>query len=357
MKKAILFFLFLFAANVLGAQEKTILEGIYQGKNIFVQNPVKDSGAGFCVDSVSVNGVVQKEKIQSSAFEIDFPSFKLKPGDTMEVVLYHSGNCKPKVLNPHVGGYPRCTFKKTRVDSAAVFHFVTCAENGTVTYSVQQFRWNKWVAIGEIVSSANVGDKEYTFDVTPFLFNGENKFRAVLPYSKFVSETATYVADLPEVICDATSWCNVIAFSAETMWELYDVSGNMVKKGFSTQLDYSGLASKRPYFLNYANTTKKVKLKKCTPEENRNEPEMKNGVSVYPNPANTEIVIATDQTYAGAILTVEIADAKGQRVKQTEIQGNASVSVSVAGLADGMYFIRVFRGGERVSNQKIAVRH
>lgn len=357
MKKAIVFFLLLFAANVLCAQEKTILEGIYQGKNIFVQNPVKNSGTGFCVDSVSVNGIVQKEKIQSSAFEIDFPSFKLKPGDTIKVVLYHSGNCMPKVLNPYVGGYPRCTFKETWIDSAAVFHFVTCEENGTATYTVQQFRWNKWVKIGELTSAANVDPQEYTFDVKPFLFKGENKFRAVLPYSKNISATASYTADVPELIVDATSWCNVIAFSGETMWELYDVSGNIVKKGFGTQLDYTGLASRRPYYLNYANTTKKIKLKKCTPEEKKDEPDMKNGVSVYPNPANTDINISTDKSYAGAILIVEISDNGGRRVKGTEIQGGTTVAVSVAELPDGIYFVRVFRGDERVSSQKIAVRH
>ncbi len=357
MKKPVAFILFLFAVNVLFAQEQTVLEGIYQGKNIFVQNPVKNSGTGFCVDSVSVNGIVQKEKIQSSAFEIDFPSFRLKPGDTIEVILHHSGNCRPKVLNPHVGGYPRCNFKETWVDTAAVFHFVTCEENGTVTYTVQQFRWNKWVKIGELTSAANVDPQEYTFDVKPFLFNGENKFRAVLPYSKNISATASYTADVPELIVDATSWCNVIAFSGETMWELYDASGNIVKTGFGSQIDYSGLASRRPYYLNYADKTEKVKLKKCTPEEEKNEPDVKNGVAVYPNPANTEVTVSTDQDYAGAILTVEISDTKGQRMKQTEIQGNAAVAISVAELPDGMYFIRVFRGSERVSSQKIAVRH
>ena len=59
-----------------------VLEGNYQGKNLYVQNPYQNSSnVGFCVKEVRVNGAVTTDEITSSAFEIDFKALKLKIGD------------------------------------------------------------------------------------------------------------------------------------------------------------------------------------------------------------------------------------------------------------------------------------
>jgi len=46
-----------------------VLEGNYQGKNLYVQNPFAGSGVGFCVSEVIINGEVSTDEINSSAFE------------------------------------------------------------------------------------------------------------------------------------------------------------------------------------------------------------------------------------------------------------------------------------------------
>ena len=58
-----------------------IIEGNYQGKNIYVQNPFAGTGVGFCVQKVEVNGQVTTDEINSSAFEIDFNNYQFKIGD------------------------------------------------------------------------------------------------------------------------------------------------------------------------------------------------------------------------------------------------------------------------------------
>ncbi|PJC62331.1 MAG: hypothetical protein CO022_05125, partial [Flavobacteriales bacterium CG_4_9_14_0_2_um_filter_32_27] len=49
-----------------------VLEGHYQGKNLYVQNPFAGSGVGFCTFEVTINGDVTTDEVNSSAFEIDF---------------------------------------------------------------------------------------------------------------------------------------------------------------------------------------------------------------------------------------------------------------------------------------------
>ena len=87
MKKLqFLLFIGLIVSTVSYSNSVIVLEGNYQGKNIYVQNPYQNSSnVGFCVKEVRVNGVVTTDEITSSAFEIDFKakdqsdSFKLYP--------------------------------------------------------------------------------------------------------------------------------------------------------------------------------------------------------------------------------------------------------------------------------------
>jgi hypothetical protein len=92
------------------AQAATIvLEGNYQGKNLFVQNPYAEAGVGFCVFQVTVNDKVATDEINSSAFEVDLGNFNLKMGDKVVIKIMHKDGCTPKVLNPEVLK-PKSTF-------------------------------------------------------------------------------------------------------------------------------------------------------------------------------------------------------------------------------------------------------
>src|ERR1041385_6998494 len=71
-----------------------ILEGNYQGKNLYVQNPFAGSGVGFCTIKVEVNGQVTTDETNSSAYEIDFTNLQLKIGDKVSVKIEHKDDCK-----------------------------------------------------------------------------------------------------------------------------------------------------------------------------------------------------------------------------------------------------------------------
>ena len=55
-----------------GNETNVVLDGHYQGKNLYIQNPFSGSGVGFCVIAVYVNDDVTTDQVNSSAFEIDF---------------------------------------------------------------------------------------------------------------------------------------------------------------------------------------------------------------------------------------------------------------------------------------------
>lgn len=236
-----------------------VLEGNYQGKNLYVQNPFAGSGVGFCVQNVTVNGNVTTDETSSSAFEIDFRNLQLKLGDKVIVKIEHKEDCKPKVLNPEVLK-PKSTFEVTSmiVDKDLTFKWSTKGETGKLTYTIEQFRWNKWVKVGEVEGNGTPDLNNYTFKVAPH--SGKNQYRVKqVDYTgqPKLSKTVDFLSPSPEVTFAPAKVSKEITFSSgstpvETMFEIYDQFGNIVKRGYASVVDASNL-SKGAYYLNYDN--------------------------------------------------------------------------------------------------------
>lgn len=240
------------------AQSETsiILQGHYQGRNIYVQNPFGSSGVGFCVTKVTVNGDVTTDEIASSAFEIDFSNFQLTVGDPVEVEIFHKLDCSPKVINPQVLE-PQSTFETISINigSDEVLNWKTKGETGKLTFIVEQYRWNKWIKVGEVEGEGTPGEHEYKFKVTTH--SGENKFRVKqVDYTgrPRMSPAATYSnTTMPEVTFYPKKVKTEITFSQKTLFEIFDSFGNIVKKGYGDKVD-CGTLKKGLYYLNFDNT-------------------------------------------------------------------------------------------------------
>lgn len=229
-----------------------ILEGNYQGKNLFVQNPFAGSGVGFCTYEVTINDQVTTDEINSSAFEIDFTAFQLEIGSKVVVKIRHGDDCKPKILNPEVLK-PKSTFDivSMKIDEEGVLTWSTNNETGKLPYIIEQFRWNKWVKVGEEEGKGSKSTNTYTFKITPH--SGENKFRVKqVDYSRRprYSSSVKFRSKKPPVTFAPVKVKDNIMFSDETMYEIYDAYGNIVKKGFGAKVDVTNL-KKGTYYINY----------------------------------------------------------------------------------------------------------
>ena len=257
MKKTINILLLILTASFSYAGT-IVLEGNYQGKNLYVQNPFAGSGVGFCTYEVTVNGDVSTDEINSSAFEIDFTNFQLQTGDKVVIAIKHKDDCRPKVLNPEILK-PKSTFEilKMNVDKEGVFSWMTKGETGTLTFVVEQFRWNKWIKVGEIEGKGVESENEYSFQTTPH--SGQNQFRVKqVDYTgkPRYSKPARHNSVSTEITFTPIKTKDDLTFTAETMFEIYDSYGNIVKKGYSGKVDVTNLP-KGIYYLNYDNKTDK----------------------------------------------------------------------------------------------------
>ena len=229
-----------------------VLEGNYQGKNLFVQNPFAGSGVGFCTYEVMINDQVTTDEINSSAFEIDFTAFQLELGAEVVVKISHKDDCTPKVLNPEVLK-PKSTFEivTMNIDKDGVLSWTTQNETGILPYVVEQFRWNKWVKVGEEDGKGLKTTNQYSHKIAPH--SGENKFRVKqVDYSRRprYSSAVKFRSTGAPVTFAPQKASKEIIFSEETMFEIYDQYGNIVKKGFGAKVDVENL-KKSTYYINY----------------------------------------------------------------------------------------------------------
>ncbi|MFC2175718.1 hypothetical protein ACFLR1_01940 [Bacteroidota bacterium] len=258
-KQLILPFVFLLFA--LSSTAGTILlEGNYHGKNLYVQNPFASEGVGFCTFEVKVNGTTTTDEINSSAFEIDLSFFELALGSPIEIRISHKDDCKPKVVNPEVLK-PMSTFEISSmgISKTGVLAVTTTNETGKLNYTIEQFRWNKWVNVGEFEGKGSPEKNAYEIQLTT-IHNGQNRFRLKQidhrgkPRYSFETKVTSPIADVSFTPGDGKRVSDAINFSDATLYEIYNAYGNIVAKGVAKRVDVSGL-DKGTYYLNYGTTT------------------------------------------------------------------------------------------------------
>ena len=261
MRNFILFVLLGFLATT--AQAALSVEGTYQGKNLYVQNPMDDEGFGYCATKVTVNGDIMPGGTSKPAFEIDFSLFNIEIGEPVFIVIEHNDGCKPKILNPEVL-LPRSTFtvEEMSVTPDGVLKWKTTGEQGKLPFFIEQYRWNKWVTVGEVEGKGSGGENSYETKVTPH--SGENTLRIVqVDHSgtKRPSEEVKFTSTVPKVTKTPAKVKNEIKFLAngkevETRYEIYDAYGNIVKKGVGSKVNCSNLL-RGVYYINFDNVNEK----------------------------------------------------------------------------------------------------
>jgi hypothetical protein len=236
------------------------LEGSFQNKNLYVLNTLSSSGVGYCTYQVLVNGQTTTDEVNSSAFEIDLSSLELGVNEKVAVEIRYKEGCAPKILNPDVLR-PKAGFsaKSILLDVQGNLKWTTENEESVLPFVVEQFRWNKWIVVGEVAGKGGVAENDYAFKVT--LHSGENKFRVRQTgynNNSVYSDVVLVKGSLPKVAYTAKN--NVVMFSDETLYEVYDYYGTVVKKGFAKTIDLNGL-KKGGYYLCYDNVVAEFQKK------------------------------------------------------------------------------------------------
>ncbi len=237
----------------LTAQDTTLM-GNYYGKNLYITNPSLKNSDKFCISKVTVNNKVLGDEIISNSFELDFALYGIELNSQVKIEITSSEGCKIKIINPEVLQQKSSfAFLSAKVDKTSKLIWTVKGEVVS-SFSVDQYRWNKWMNIGDIDIADTVKKNIYAFEVKPHF--GQNIFRIShtdangnTVYSKSVKYRS---ATTKEVILVSQKVTTQIEFSSETAYEIFDEKGNFISDGVAQSVDITDL-SKGKYWINYDN--------------------------------------------------------------------------------------------------------
>ncbi len=244
------------------------IEGHYQGKRIYVQSPESEDGFGFCINKVTVNGEVIPVDMYASAFQIDLSEHDITVGEEVIILFEHDEGCKPKLLNPEVL-LPKSTFvlKELGCSPEGKVSWSTTEESGRLNFRIEQYKWNKWIVVGEVTGTGIPELSEYTFNILPH--SGENMIRLTQidnTGQKRVTEAVEFDCNtIKEPSLEVIRGKKIIEFKAngqrtKTKYEIFDTYGNIIKKGYNSIVDFSTL-TKGIYHVNYDNKNDRLVVK------------------------------------------------------------------------------------------------
>jgi hypothetical protein len=235
-----------------------IVNGIYQGTNLFVQNP-HDGKNNYCIAEIYLNNKKADFPKNSTAFDIDLSS--LTVGATIHLRFVHSDDCLPKIMN--MGAIKvREEFQFTSIDATDTkLVWTTKGEKRFGQYFLEAFKNNAWKVEKVLNCKAQAGNNIYEINASHS--SGVNKYRIKyleISGKSVYSPERVYESDAEQVTFYPKSVTQNITFSKIVKYEVLDVYYNIVMRGNGAMADCTGLKG-GTYYLVFDNRTEKF-LKK-----------------------------------------------------------------------------------------------
>ncbi len=254
MNFRLIFVFFLFISTIASSQELNI-KGVFTGANVYVVNPFTNSENRFTIESISINGKEYTENMESSAFEIDLSDMGFKLGEDLRFCIRYRDSIMPSIVNTEaIKAISSFKMKRAFVDKDQFLNWKCSNEVGSLPFNVQQYRWNKWVTIGQLRGVGTSGVNHYRIKVP--IHSGENMFRIhQVDYTgkDNYSDTLQYRSRLKPVQLVNKKVKTELKFSAPTQFQIYDLFGNLIYDGFGGEVRFDDLIPGK-YYVNFDNT-------------------------------------------------------------------------------------------------------
>jgi len=230
-------FLYLFLLISLASQGQQLkLEGVYRGRDVYIQNPYNSSKKHFCIQSIAVNGRTVMSSPNSSALTIDLSSFNLN--DSISIIVFHYAECLPKFLNPRVlksgSGF---SIVQPMADNASISWISTGEQDKNAYFELEKMFLDGWETIHRVEAKGDIDNNQYSIGVVHYA--SDNQFRL-----HYVSEIFSVYSNIFEFYstADPISFYptedvdEIISLSKATDYQIKDAEGKLYKKGFGLDI-------------------------------------------------------------------------------------------------------------------------
>lgn len=238
--------------------EEINIKGVYQGLNLFIENPLiideENNKESFCIQEIVVNDVSYEYDYNSSAVCIYFNEFEIVLGDNLNITIIHTDDCFPQIINPDVlNSLSTYQLSEYRMIDNNTIELITNYESSVLKFKVEQYRWGDWVTLNTFEGNGGPQINKYEIDIYPH--DGENLYRISQMDHLFrvkYSQDIVVSSDNPEVkiLSKKSNLKDNLEFSDNTYFIIQDIYGFVIKKGYKKVVDVSDLKSGK-YYLRY----------------------------------------------------------------------------------------------------------
>jgi hypothetical protein len=245
---------FLCLAHVAPAQEQEfVLTGVYNGRNLYVQNPLSPNQKEYCTREVFVNGQLVFQNPRSSAYTINLSHLTTKA--PVEIRIRYSEGCMPKIINPQVvRALASFKYLAVHADSANISWTTNNQQKGG-KFFVEHWVSEQWTPIATV--SAEADQARYHARVNHYA--GANRYRIKFLQDDgemYYSNVIDHLAAIEPVSFTPTRVSDKIFLSRETDYEITDTGGKPLMKGSGSEIFVGNLAS-GVYYLKINNRSEK----------------------------------------------------------------------------------------------------
>lgn len=244
-----------FSSPVFAQLTEFTATGEYQGKNIFVQNPLSDDKINFCTYEVFLNEKLINTTPKTSAFVIDLSNLKI--GDPVFIKITHKEGCVPKIINPQViRSKSKFEFLNNYADAISL-HWTTTGELPYGKFFIEHYKNKTWVNIATISGKGSFESNQY--NMKPEHHTGDNKYRIKYVQNDgkiFFSRVFDYFNDVEPISFFPTMVVDKITLSRESDYAVVDAFGNKIYQGKGLVIDVNNL-KEGLYFLYIDNREEK----------------------------------------------------------------------------------------------------
>lgn len=231
------------------------ITGEFQGKNIYVQNPLASDKINFCTTEIYLNEELIRSTPKTSAFVIELSH--LQVGDPVFIKIVHLDGCRPKVINPQVIR-SKSTFKFLNAYADAIsIHWSTSGELPNGKFFIEHYKNRNWITIKTLNGKGEFDANQYT--INPEHHTGDNKFRIKYLQNNgkiFFSRVFDYFHDVEPISFSPTLVDDKITLSRASDYAVIDTYGHRIAQGKGQVIDLNSL-KEGLYFLHVDNREEK----------------------------------------------------------------------------------------------------
>lgn len=227
-----------------------VLNGVYQGKDIYVQNSYSRQEKAFCTLSVTVNDREVISNPTSSAFKISFSHLAI--GDIVVIRIHYREGCTPRIVNPDaIQPLRKFEFLTAQADRNAV-SWLTRGEMPGGKYLIERkVANNDWEVVKEVPYQQDAQAGNYAIPIQHR--GGENiyriKYQGVNDVNAYSVSFAYTYKETPITFYPVEA-TRKLYLSEETDYLITDAKGKKYKRGRGRIIKIHNLKPGE-YFLNY----------------------------------------------------------------------------------------------------------